>query len=224
MRTAPPQRPSASDRRSALDGRRVRGDRTRESILLPGVRLATEKGLEGFSLAELAEASGVSKAGISTLFGSKHDLQAAITARARKVLDERVFAPVIAAPPGLARLVTLGSVWLDYLADPNLSGGCFFAAAMFELDAQPGPLREVIRSDMRRWVTAIRSMIEDGQAAGEIITSVDAIDEAFDLFSIGVTANAMIQLGVVDQPADRARRLWSQHIDRLRLTQPRRKR
>ena len=197
------------------DGRKLRGDRTRESVLAPGVQLATVKGLDGFSLAELAHASGASKAGIATLFGSKQELQAAITARARQVLEERVFRPVLAAPPGLARLATLGTVWLDYLSDPDLRGGCFFAAAMFELDAQPGPLRDIVRDDMSRWIDGIQAMVEDGQAAGEIVESVDARDEALALFSIGVIANAMIQLGAVDQPVERARRIWAQHIDRL---------
>jgi AcrR family transcriptional regulator len=173
------------------------------------------KGLAGFSLAELAEAGGVTKAGIATLFGSKQELQAAIAARARTVLDQRVFRPVMAAPPGLPRLATLGTVWLDYLADPELPGGCFFAAAMYELDAQPGPLRDLVRDDMAGWIRGIQSMIEDGQAAGEIVKTVDAADEAFAFFSIGVTANGLIQLGIVDRPADRARRVWERRVEHL---------
>jgi len=200
------------------DGRTVRGDRTRERVLAPGVELATVKGLERLSFADLANASGVSKAGIATLFGSKQELQTAIAARARQILDDRVFRLVLSAPRGLTRLATLGTVWLDYLADPQLRGGCFFAAAFFEFDAQPGPLREIVRDDMNRWLTGIQSMIEDGQSIGEIVDSVDAADEAFDFFSIGVTANAMIQLDLVDRPAVRARRVWSRHVELLRST------
>jgi len=198
------------------DGRKVRGDRSRAAVLAPAVALATVHGLEGFSYADLAAASGVSKASIATLFGSKQELQAAITEHARQVLDQRVFRPVLAAPRGLARLETLGHVWFDYLTDPDLRGGCFFAAAAFELDARPGPLRALVRDDMNRWIGAIRAMIEDGQAAGEIGASVDSTDEALDLFSIGVTANSMIQLGVVPRPAERPRRLWRRHVERLR--------
>lgn len=198
------------------DGRKERGDRTRENVLVPGVALATVKGLEGFSYADLADASGVSKAGIATLFGNKQQLQRAITDRARRVLDERVFGPVLAAPRGLARLETLGTVWVDYLDDPDLRGGCFFAAAMYELNAQPGPLREVVRDDMARWVSGIAAMIEDGQSRGELRPDANAIDEALDFFSIGVTANAMIQLGVVDHPAERSRRTWRRHVDHLK--------
>ncbi|MDQ3756245.1 MAG: TetR family transcriptional regulator [Actinomycetota bacterium] len=203
------------------DGRKLRGDRTREHVLAPAVALATVKGLNGFSFAELAEASGASKAGIATLFGSKQDLQAAIAERARQTLEERVFQPVRSAPRGVARLVTLGTAWLDYLADPALRGGCFFAAAMFELDAQPGPLRDLVHRDVSGWIGGIQAMIEDAQAMGEIADSVDAGDEAFQFFAIGMTANALIQLGVVDRPAERARRLWARHLDRLRAAPPR---
>lgn len=199
------------------DGRRRRGDRTRERVLAPAVELATVKGLEGFSYGDLADASGVSKASIATLFGDKHGLQEAITARARRTLHERVFAPVLAAPRGLAQLETLGVVWFDYLTDPDLRGGCFFAATLFELDAQPGPTQELVRDDLQRWIAGIEAMVRDGQANGEIRESVDAGDIALELFSVGVVTNAMIQLGVVDSPADRARRIWAGHLDRLRV-------
>jgi AcrR family transcriptional regulator len=199
------------------DGRRQRGDRTRERVLVPAVALATVKGLEGFSYSDLAGVSGVSKASIATLFGDKHGLQEAITERARRILHQRVFEPVVTAPPGLPRLETLGQVWFDYLTDPELEGGCFFAAALFEVDAQPGPLQELVRDDLRRWISGIEAMVRDGQATGQIRESVDAGDVALELFSVGVVTNAMIQLGVVDRPADRARRIWADHLDRLRV-------
>jgi AcrR family transcriptional regulator len=201
-----------------IDGRKVRGDQTRARVLGPAVALATIKGLEGFSLSELSEASGVSKAGIAALFGSKQELQTAIADRARKILQERVLQPVFTAPRGLLRLITLGTRWLNYLADPKLVGGCFFAAASFELDAQPGALRELVRADTKQWIGGIEAMIVDGQSAGEITPTADAKDEAFGFFSIGITANTMIQLRAVPQPADRARRLWAQRVEHLTIT------
>jgi AcrR family transcriptional regulator len=201
-----------------IDGRRVRGDLTRSTVLVPAVALATVKGLEGFSLGDLSLATGVSKAGIVAVFGNKQQLQQAITDHARTVLFERVFAPTMAAKPGLSRLITLGRVWLNYLADPALEGGCFFAAAMFELDAQPGPLRETLRADMNQWITAIASTITDGQADGDFDSTADPIDDAVDFFSIGITTNALIQLNATKRPADRGRRLWARHIDALRIT------
>jgi DNA-binding FrmR family transcriptional regulator len=74
-----------------------------------------------------------------------------------------------------------------------------------------------VREDLRRWISGIEAFIEEGQAAGEILESVDAGDAALELFSLGVVTNALIQLRVVDRPADRARRTWRQHLDRLRV-------
>jgi AcrR family transcriptional regulator len=199
-----------------VDGRRERGDRSRSRVLDHGVELATVYGLEGFSLSQLADASGLTKAGLTALFGSKHDLQDAIVGSAREILRQRVFEPVFAAPRGLRRLVTLGAVWLDYLADPQLRGGCFFSAASFELDARPGPLRELVRADLIAWNVEIQHIIEDAQANGEITESVDAADESFAFVSLGIAANAMIQLAATDDSADRARRSWARHVDRLR--------
>jgi AcrR family transcriptional regulator len=205
-------------RQTQIDGRRARGDLTRSTVLVPAVALATVKGLEGFSLGDLSAASGVSKAGIVAVFGNKQQLQHAIADQARMILFDRVFVPTMAAAPGVARLVTLGRVWFDYLADPALKGGCFFAAAMFELDAQPGPLRETLRTDMNRWIAAISSMITDGQADGDLDNTADPIDESVDFFSIGITTNALIQLNATKKAADRGRRLWARHIDALRTT------
>ncbi|MEO1063656.1 MAG: TetR family transcriptional regulator C-terminal domain-containing protein [Actinomycetota bacterium] len=197
------------------DGRRARGDRSRDLALRSGVGLATEHGLDGFSLAELADETGLSKAGIASLFGTKHELQLAIVERAREQLDERVFRPVRAAEPGLDRLTTLGTAWIDHLADPELRGGCFFAAASFELDARPGPLHDLVAADMDRWIRSIARMLADGRDRGELRADLDADDEAFALFAIGITANTMIQLGGAGDPAGRARRVWRRHLDRL---------
>jgi AcrR family transcriptional regulator len=198
------------------DGRKTRGDRSRAIVLDRGVVLATTKGLNSFSVGELAERSGIAKANVSVLFGSKADLQVAITDLARSRFSERVLDPVRLTPAGLGRLLALGECWFDYLSDPRLLGGCFFSAAMFELDAQPGALRDTIRSDMSAWVQAIAAMIADAAQLGQLRGDVDPADEAVAFFSLGITTNALIQLGVTDEPVLRARRLWNNAIDRMR--------
>lgn len=200
----------------ASDGRRARGDRSRAEVLVRGLELATVHGLTGFSLADLASASGTSKAGISGLFGPKEQLQQAITAHARDVLATKVLLPTMAADRGIAQIETLGRVWIDYLADPTLVGGCFFAPAFFELDSQPGHLQDAIRDDMRGWITAISAIISDGQDRDQILDSASAQDEAFAFFSLGITTNTAIQISESSDAADRARRLWHNNVARLR--------
>lgn len=202
------------------DGRRRRGDRTRERVLRAAVPLATVHGVEGFSFGDVAAASGVRKPTIAALFGSKHDLQLAVVERAQQTLEDRVFAPVRAAPRGVAQLEALGRCWLDHLEDPELVGGCFFAATCVELDSRPGPLHDLIGAAMTRWIDGIARIVADGQARGEIVAHARPDDEALVFFSFGVTANTLIQLGSPADAALRARRNWDVHVDRLRTPSP----
>src|SRR4051794_30326594 len=64
------------------------GERSRSAILREAGRLATVEGLEGLSLARLADAVGMSKSGLFAHFGSKEELQLATIDAAGGVFDE----------------------------------------------------------------------------------------------------------------------------------------
>ena len=66
------------------DGRRRRGNRTRESILQAAADLASVKGLEGLTIGTLAGELGMSKSGLFAHFGSKEELQLATIDAARR--------------------------------------------------------------------------------------------------------------------------------------------
>ena len=70
-----------------------RGDESRRVILAHAIDTASVDGLEGLTIGRLAEASGHSKSGVATLFGSKEQLQLATIAAAREVFVDRVIAP-----------------------------------------------------------------------------------------------------------------------------------
>ena len=95
MRLATPDKPkngSASEipAPDKTDGRRARGDRTRQAILDRAVQIASEEGLEGLSIGRLAGELGVSKSGLFAHFGSKTDLQLATVDAAREIFIEEV--------------------------------------------------------------------------------------------------------------------------------------
>ncbi|MFI5077833.1 MAG: TetR/AcrR family transcriptional regulator, partial [Vicinamibacteria bacterium] len=60
-------------------GRRQRADgaRSRQAILKAAIELATVEGLDGLSIARLAEHAGMSKSGLFAHFKSKEELQLA---------------------------------------------------------------------------------------------------------------------------------------------------
>src|SRR3954447_25528883 len=84
--------------------RRSDGERSRAAILREAARLATVEGLEGLSLARLADAVNMSKSGLFAHFGSKEELQLATVDAARTIFEELVIEPAANAPAGVPRL------------------------------------------------------------------------------------------------------------------------
>src|SRR6202012_1168102 len=176
------------------DGRRLRGDRTKRAILAKAVDLASVEGLEGLSIGGLAAELGVSKSGLFAHFGSKLELQLETVQAASELFEEQVWQPVADADPGVVQLVALMESWLHYFRDPGPSGGCFFSNAYHEFDARPGPVRDAIATQKRRWMAAI---VHHGKAApegGQPKPGTDPEQLAFELDAVGSLANSLWQL------------------------------
>src|SRR4051794_29726931 len=136
---------SASQPRSALQPSRRRrsdGERTRAAILHEAARLATVEGLDGLSLARLAEAVGMSKSGLFAHFRSKEELQLATIDAASAIFDELVIEPASDEAAGVPRLRAYVERFLDHVEEGVFPGGCFFVSAVGELGTHPGPVRD----------------------------------------------------------------------------------
>ena len=70
--------------------RRSDGERSRAAILREAAKLATVEGIDGLSIARLADAVGMSKSGLFAHFGSKEELQLATIETAGAIFDEVV--------------------------------------------------------------------------------------------------------------------------------------
>ena len=185
----------ASDTASEThDGRRLRGDRTRRAILAKAVDLASVDGLEGLSIGGLASELGVSKSGLFAHFGSKLELQLGTVQAASEFFEERVWQPVADHEPGLVQLVALMDAWLRYFRDPDNEGGCFFSNAYHEFDARPGPVRDAIAAQKRRWMAAIVHHAKVAAKRGQLKAGTDPEQLAFELDAVGSLANSLWQL------------------------------
>jgi AcrR family transcriptional regulator len=188
-----------------LDRRRLRGDESRRAVLAHAVDTATVDGLDGLTIGRLADASGYSKSGIATLFGSKEQLQLAVVAAARDVFVERVVEPARArSPRGLVRVCTLLADWLAYSRDRVFRGGCFFAAASVEFDAKPGAIRDAIVKASSAWEDYLTVSIEYAMADGELPLLDDARQLTFEMVSFLEAANTRSLLHGSAEPYRRA--------------------
>ena len=94
-----------------VDGRRARGDVTRALVAREAAMTATVSGLDSITVGGLAAATGVSKSGILTVFGSRENIQVAAVTAARRIFrtqsSHRPGAPGLAAT-GWSRCSTPG--------------------------------------------------------------------------------------------------------------------
>lgn len=185
--------------------------RTRDRIVSTAVMQASSSGLSGLTIGSLAEALGMSKAGVVGPFGSRAELQLAALTRAVDMFVEAVVTPGLGSAPGAARLNAVIDRWCDYLADSPFPNGCFVTAASCELDGRPGELRSYLRETVVRWRAFLREQIVVAQAAGDIGAGVGAGVDADGLVSgligIAMAANQEIQLLDDGTAAERARGL-----------------
>ncbi len=174
--------------------RRADGERTRHTILSAAAELATVEGLEGLSIARLAEHIGMSKSGLYAHFGSKEELQLATVEMAGEIFVREVVEPGLEGPEGIERLFRLCDAFLSYVERRVFPGGCFFASAAAELDTHPGRVRERVRDYERKWAAALTALVGDAQRLGELDVSVDAEQLVFELNSFLLGANAAFLL------------------------------
>jgi AcrR family transcriptional regulator len=195
---------------------KTKGERTRHGILDVAASLATEEGLEPLSIGRLAEATGMSKSGLFAHFGSKEELQLATVDHAAELFVREVIAPAREAPRGLARVWALCENMIDYSARQVFPGGCFFAAASFEFNRRPGPVRDRIQHMLGTWISYLEHAVEQAQQSGELLQDVSARELAFELDAFAQAANARFQLFEDEAVFADARRAIRERLESLR--------
>jgi AcrR family transcriptional regulator len=185
-------------RTTVTDGRRARGVASRERILAQATDLASTAGLDGVTIGALAQTSGHSKSGISTLFGSKEALQLATVDAAADIFRREVVEPAREAPRGLERVAALLARIMSYSRRRVFSGGCFFQACIADMDSKPGPVRDALRAHIAQWEGYLQAQVSYAIAKGEL--QGDARTLTFTLLALYELSNARSVLTDSDEP------------------------
>jgi AcrR family transcriptional regulator len=175
---------------STTKRQRADGLRTRQTILVEAVSLASVEGLEGISIGGLAKALGISKSGLYAHFGSKEELQLAVIDEAGKMFFHDVIEPASKFAPGLPRLGGICEAFFDYLERRVLPGGCFFAGAVLEMGSRPGPVKEKVAAFQTMFVGLIRESAEQAISSGQLDADEEPDLLAFELTGMILAADA----------------------------------
>jgi AcrR family transcriptional regulator len=177
------------------DGRRRRGNATRETILQAAADLASIEGLEGVTIGRLATELKMSKSGLFAHFGSKEELQLATVDAARRRFVDHVVRPSRHLPRGRARLEALLEDWLRYFRAEVFPGGCFFCNVQAEFDSRPeNAVRDMVTENMRQFLAFLEREIRKAQEAGELDPEIEPAQLAFEFDALGSAANQQFQL------------------------------
>jgi AcrR family transcriptional regulator len=181
------------------------GQLTRAAILRTAAQLATVEGLEGLSIGDLANATGLSKSGLYAHFGSKEELQLATIEAARVTFVDDIIRPGLAAPRGIARLLATCEAFLLHVERKVYPGGCFFAAAAAEVGTRRGAVHDAIAEQQRRWLELLEQQAREAQELGELDPGLDPAQLAFELEALLVAANTTFILFQDQTAFERAR-------------------
>jgi AcrR family transcriptional regulator len=199
--------PAAAEKLQSTDGRRLRGMRTRQAILVHAAKVGSAEGLEAVSLQRLAGDLGISKSGLFAHFGSKEELHLATIEAAAQIFTNEVIRPALQSPRGLGRVWALCNSWLSYVERGVFPGGCFFWAVAEEFDSRtPGPVRDSVLEKKAYWSYSLQRAVREAQEAGEIDDKVDAEQLAWELDSLLGGANSGFKGGDGALALERGRR------------------
>jgi len=198
--------PTVPERGPRARRARSDGERSRRAILEAAGRLATVEGIEGLSIARLADTVGMSKSGLFAHFGSKEELQLATVETATSLFAAQVIEPAATAPAGSERLRALVDGYLRYVEAETFPGGCFFASVLAEVDMRPGAVRDRLVGFLDDWLDRLEAAVREAQAEGAIDPAEDAAQLAFEVEAALFLANAQFVVARGAEPIERARR------------------
>src|SRR5438067_12484846 len=144
-------------------------------------------------------------------------MQLATIDTASERFSREVFRPALGKPRGYPRLLATCRSWLDYLRRDVFPGGCFFAAASFEFDGRPGPVRDAIAVAMNDWLATLEKSVRLAKEEGHLDPHADPAQIAFELNALFLGANFLSQLQHDPLAFRHAEKAIEQRLESLRV-------
>lgn len=162
----------------------------------------------------LAEATGLSKAGVFASYGSKEAPQAAVVEQALGEFELEVLAPALECRAGLPRVHAFVERYLGLVCDDATPGGCFFTAAGIEFEHRPGRIHDRLDEIRGSWFELAAAELREARSAGEIHEDADVEQLAFELVILLEGTNLAFQMSHDPTALERGRRAVASRLDR----------
>jgi len=148
-----------------------KGDETRERIIAKAAELFNQRGLEGTSLADLMEATGLEKGGIYRHFPSKEAVAVEAFEYAWQMTLKTRMHDLDTIPNSVDKLKQFV---VNFVERPSpVRGGCPLLNSAIDSDDGNAALRERANRALRQWRARLATMVRTGIRHGEIKSDVD---------------------------------------------------
>ncbi len=163
-----------------------KGEQTRAAIVDAALQIASQQGLEGLTIGQLAEHRQMSKSGVFAHFGSREELQITVLEAHEARFIEDVLRPALAQPRGLERLHAIFDAWVSRTVH-TAPQGCIFISGAAEYDDRSGPVRDVLVRMVRGWQRELVRAVSHAIEAGQLDPATDPEQLVFELHGIILT-------------------------------------
>jgi len=162
----------------------MKAARTRQYILEKSAPLFNQKGYDGTSLADLEEATGLTR---GALYGNFHDKETLAgeaflynTGQVRERMRE-VLKPVESYR---GKLLALLDFFSSYVLSPPIPGGCPLLNTAVEADDHRLAMRPVVAREIMEVVNAIAVLLKKGIRAGEFRKDINVRELSYVFFCV----------------------------------------
>ena len=160
--------------------KQIQGEQTRQRIIEEAAKLFVRKGFHGTSIADLAQAVGLTKGALYHHFESKDDLFYAVIDMVRDTWSEAVVRDVLKEEDAIARLGALLDNHVRMVGENEML--CLAMASLVaDMDEGDPAFADALMDVYRELVYFIQRIVQKGQDAGEVRSDLEARQVAYSI-------------------------------------------
>lgn len=155
----------------------------KEAVLERAMHTFWARGYEATSIQDLVKRTGVNRASLYATYGDKHTLFLASLRMYDDQRRSRMLAELEATYAPLEAIRRLFQAFADGVDRTAPTDGCFLTNTALELSAKDREARAIVAKAQQEVEAFFERMVRQGQARGEVATSLDARDTARGLLA-----------------------------------------
>lgn len=160
-----------------------KAERTRQFIVEKTAALFNTKGFAGTSLADIAEATGLTKGSVYGNFANKDEVALAVFDYNFQKVKDIISQQQAKQQGAINKLLVYVEVHTNFLQYPLPVGGCPVLNTATEADDTHPDLRKKAIAAVNHWKQNIEELIHQGQKSGEISANVNGSDTALAIIA-----------------------------------------